>query len=154
MGEVKCRPVGVVRRSDPDRVWLEVDEAFRPALQCLDLFSHAIVAWWVDRHDKPESRAILQTELPYAPGVSAGVFACRSEYRPNPIGLTVCAITGVDEAAGVVELGDIDAYDGSPLLDIKPYIGVVDRVADIRVPDWYDGWPEWLPDGGIGLYED
>ncbi len=154
MGEVMCRPVGVVRRSDSGRVWLEVDEAFRPALQCLDLFSHAIVVWWVDRHDNPESREILQTELPYAPGVTAGVFACRAEYRPNPLGLTVCEVTGLDQQAGIVELRDIDAFDGSPLLDIKPYIGVVDRVATIRVPDWYDGWPEWLPDQGIGLYED
>ena len=154
MGALVCRPVGAVRRSDSGRVWLDIDEASRPGLQCLDLFSHVIVVWWVDRHDNPESRQILQTELPYAPGVTAGVFACRSEYRPNPVALTVCEVTALDEEEGVVELRDIDAYDGSPLLDIKPYIGVVDRVADIRVPDWYEGWPEWLPKEGIGLYED
>ena len=61
---------------------------------------------------------------------------------------------GVDEEHGVVDIGAIDAYDGSPLLDIKPYIGVVDRVEKIEVPDWYDGWPEWMPDTGIGLYEE
>jgi tRNA-Thr(GGU) m(6)t(6)A37 methyltransferase TsaA len=154
MAEVMCRSIGAVRRSDSGRVWLAVEEAYRPGLRCLDLFSHAIVVWWVDRHDNEQSRKILQTELPYAPGVSAGVFACRAEYRPNPVALTVAEITAVDESAGTVDLGDIDAFDGSPLLDIKPYIGVVDRVAKIRVPDWYDGWPEWLPEAGIGLYED
>lgn len=153
MVEAICRSIGTVRRGESG-VWLEVDEEFRPALRSLDLFSHAIVVWWVDRHDNPESRGILQTELPYAPGVTAGVFACRSEYRPNPIALTVCSLISISEDTGVVQLGEIDALEGSPLLDIKPYIGVVDRVAKIAVPDWYDGWPEWLPEEGTGLYED
>jgi tRNA (Thr-GGU) A37 N-methylase len=153
MVEVMCRSIGAVRRGESG-VWLEVDEEFRPALRSLDLYSHAIVVWWVDRHDNPESRGILQTELPYAPGVTAGVFACRAEYRPNPIALTVCPLTSISEDTGVVQLGEIDALDGSPLLDIKPYIGVVDRVAKVAVPDWFDGWPEWLPEEGIGLYED
>jgi tRNA (Thr-GGU) A37 N-methylase len=96
----------------------------------------------------------MQTELPYAPGVTAGVFACRSEYRPNPIATSVCQIEDVDEAAGVVRLRNIDARDGSPLLDIKPDIGVVDRVAKVETADWFAGWPERLPEDGIGLEGD
>jgi tRNA-Thr(GGU) m(6)t(6)A37 methyltransferase TsaA len=144
--------IGHIRRDGGVR--LEVDEPYRAGLAQLEQFDHAIVLWWVDGHDNDESRSILQTELPYAPGVTAGVFACRSEYRPNPIAVTVCRIDKVEEAVGLVWLGDIDAIEGSPLLDIKPYIPVVDRVRNPRVASWLDGWPSWLPPEGIGLYDD
>jgi len=151
--ELRLQPIGSVRQDGPGARLL-LEEAFRPALRELDRFSHILVLWWASGHDDPESRSILQTELPYAPGTTAGVFACRAEYRPNPIAVSVCPLTSVDEASGEVGVGAIDAFDGSPLLDIKPYIGVVDRVADVVVPDWFDGWPEWLPEEGIGLSED
>jgi tRNA (Thr-GGU) A37 N-methylase len=144
------KPIGAVRRSGDD-VWLAVDEPYRPALLELGRFSHIIVLWWASGHDDEKSRTTMQTSLPYAPGVTAGVFACRAEYRPNPVAVTVCSLLDVDIESGVVKVAAIDAFDDSPLLDIKPYIGVVDRVADITGPDWYEGWPEWLPDEGIGL---
>lgn len=151
--ELIVRPIGTIHR-DGDRVWLTVSEPYRPGLLALDRFSHANVLWWASGHDNEDSRSIMQTELPYAPGVTAGVFACRAEYRPNPIATTACKVLDVDPDTGRVDIAAIDAYDGSPLLDIKPYIGVVDRVHDIQVPDWFEGWPEWMPDEGIGLDED
>ncbi len=147
---MELRPIGTIERDDT-AVWLQVDAPYRAALAEVDRFSHITVLWWASGHDKDESRSIMQTELPYAPGVTAGVFACRAEYRPNPIATTTCKLLDVDLDTGRVAVVGIDAYAGSPLLDIKPYIGVVDRVADVVVPDWYDGWPEWLPDEGIGL---
>jgi tRNA (Thr-GGU) A37 N-methylase len=93
----------------------------------------------------------MQTELPYAPGTTAGVFACRPEYRPNPIAMTVCKVLAVDEGQGMVTLAKIDAFDGSPVLDLKGYIPVCDRVQKVCVPHWYDGWPEWMPNEGLGL---
>lgn len=142
-------PIGRVVRDE--RVALQIDVPYRPALAHLADFSHVVALWWVTGHDNPQSREITRCELPYAPGVEAGVFACRSEYRPNPIGVTVCPIVDVDEAAGRVTVADIDAFDGTPLLDLKPYIGVTDRVQEIRQPPWFAEWPEWLPDEGIGL---
>ena len=152
--EMMVRPIGTIQRPEGERPRLVLEEAFRPGLEKLHLFSHAVVVWWADQHDTDESRSILQTELPYAPGVTAGVFACRSEYRPNPIAVTVCELGEIDQTAGIVPVVDIDAFGGSPVLDIKPYIGVVDRVAKIEVPDWFQGWPEWLPEGGIGLFDE
>lgn len=146
-------PVGTVRR-EGDSVWIDIDAPYRKALMELDQFSHIIVMWWASGHDNEESRAILQTELPYAPGVIAGVFSCRAEYRPNPLAITTCKLLSLDIESGRVEIVAIDAYEGSPVVDIKPYIGVVDRVEHITVPDWYEGWPVWMPDEGIGLYED
>ena len=153
METFQLHPIGHVRRQG-DSVFLEIDEPHRMALRELDQFSHIIAIWWVSGHDNPDSRSIDLTELPYAPGVKAGVFACRAEYRPNPIAITTCQLLSLDEDSGRVDIAAIDAYDNTPLLDIKPYIGVVDRVKDITVPDWYAGWPEWMPQEGIGLYED
>ncbi|MCB2224901.1 MAG: SAM-dependent methyltransferase [Actinobacteria bacterium] len=143
------RPIGKVVRND--HAVLQIDVPYRPALAHLADFSHVVVLWWVSGHDDPQSREIMQCELPYAPGFEAGVFACRSEYRPNPIGVTVCPILDVDEAEGRVTVADIDAFDGTPLLDLKPYIGVTDRVREIIQPPWFDDWPQWLPDEGLGL---
>jgi len=79
----------------------------------------------------------MQCELPYAPGTIAGVFACRAEYRPNPIALTTSEISSIDESKGIIKITDIDAYDNSPILDLKGYIHVCDRVKDVRVPPWF-----------------
>jgi tRNA-Thr(GGU) m(6)t(6)A37 methyltransferase TsaA len=147
------RPIGRVQRSD-DGVCLAIDGPYRDGLLELDRFSHVIVLWWVSGHDNPESRSITTTELPYAPGVTAGVFACRSEYRPNPIASTVCVMRDVDPEAGVVALADIDAFDGTPVLDLKPYIPVIDRVENPAYPEWYAGWGDWLPPDGIGLWDE
>jgi tRNA-Thr(GGU) m(6)t(6)A37 methyltransferase TsaA len=150
---IRLVPIGTVKRAD-EAVTIEIQEPFRPGLLQLDRFSHVLVLWWANQHDTPESRTMLVTELPYAPGVQAGVFACRAEYRPNPIAVTACKLLDVDLDQGKVTIVDIDAYDGSPVLDLKPYIPVADRLEKVKVPEWYDGWPDYMPDEGFGLYED
>jgi tRNA (Thr-GGU) A37 N-methylase len=74
------------------------------------------------------------------------VFACRSEYRPNPIGVTLMAVISVDVENGIVVLPWIDAFDGTPVLDIKPYIPISDRVREYKVASWLEDWPEWMED--------
>ena len=145
-------PIGAVRRSE-EAVTLEILEPYRAGLSQLDRFSHVLVLWWANQHDNPESRTTLVTELPYAPGVEAGVFACRAEYRPNPIAVTACKVLDLDGDTGTINIADIDAYDGSPVIDLKPYIPVADRLEKVEVPEWYDGWPDYMPDEGFGLYE-
>jgi tRNA (Thr-GGU) A37 N-methylase len=82
-----------------------------------------------------------------------GMFACRSPVRPNPIGLTTVEIKRVDHDNGHVEIVNIDAYEGTPVLDLKAYFPMCDRVKDVRVAQWAAEWPEWLPDSGMGLEE-
>lgn len=82
-----------------------------------------------------------------------GVFACRAPMRPNPVGLTTARVLHVDRDAGRVEIADIDAYDGTPVLDLKAYMPFCDRVRSVRVPDWAAGWPQWMPEDGLGLEE-
>jgi len=146
-------PIGTVHRLGSS-VELHIKPEYRPALATLDKFSHVIVLWWVNGMDTEEYRSKLQCRPPYAAEHLTGVFACRAEYRPNPIALTPCKILGIDEEKGIIRIANIDALDGSPLLDLKAYFPVMDRVQDPHIPDWLEGWPEWLPDGGIGLEYD
>ena len=76
----ELRPIGYVHASDAEGSYvLEIDEAYRPALKEMEQFSHVMIFWWADKMDTKDKRNIMATELPYAPGVEAGVFACRSE---------------------------------------------------------------------------
>ncbi len=61
-----------------------------------------------------------------------GTFALRSPVRPNPIALATVLITGLDAAQGVIDIDAIDAFDGTPVLDIKPWIETVDVA-----PGWH-----------------
>ena len=148
----ELRPVGRICRAG-DRRWIEIDAAFRPALLSLDRFSHAIVLWWANWVEADEYRTYLQGNPAYAPDHPTGVFASRSPLRPNPIASTVCRLGAVDMSAGTVDVADIDALDGSPVLDLKAYFPVCDRVREARIPEWLVGWPEWMPDEGTGLAE-
>ena len=125
------------------RFVLKIAPPYRPALEKLDQFGHVTVLWWAHEHDNESDRKRVVTEIPYAGNMTAGVFACRAEYRPNPIGITVCQILSVDVKEGIVEVPYMDAFDGSPILDLKAYFPVSDRVRDFKVPDWVKDWPEW-----------
>ncbi len=145
-------PIGHVQRSD-GVIQIQIDEAFRPALKQLDHFSHVMVFWWAERFDTEEWRNRLQCEPPYAAGHLTGVFATRSPYRPNPIAMTTCKLLGVDEENGLVQVANLDAYDGTQVVDLKAYFPVCDRVNKAHIPEWLANWPDWMPDNGIGLEE-
>jgi tRNA-Thr(GGU) m(6)t(6)A37 methyltransferase TsaA len=140
-------PIGYIRRGD-DKVFLEVDEKYRPALLELDNFSHVMAVWWADRYEEYRHQVDMQMKPPYAPDVLTGLFATRSPVRPNPVMVTTCKVRSVDHEAGVVEVNEIDAFDGTPLLDLKVYFPTVDRVKDVIVPDRFRGWGEWYPEEG------
>ena len=149
-GMLSVVQIGRVQRGEGG-IHLVIDEAYRSALKNLGLFSHVMVLWWAYRHDNPASRGRLETTPPYAQGHVMGVFATRAEYRPNPIALTTCKLLDVDVQQGVVKVAEIDALDGSPLIDMKAYFPVCDRVREVRIPDWLSDLPDWMPDEGLGL---
>ncbi len=145
-------PVGYVRREE-GRTVLEILPAYAPALKELERFSHVQVFWWFSQFQDEMYRQVTQSEhAPYDAPV-LGVFACRSPVRPNPIGLTTAKILRVDHEAGEVEINAIDAFDGTPILDLKAYFPSCDRVKDVRVAEWAAEWPAWLPEEGLGLEE-
>jgi len=145
-------PIGTVRRAK-DSVELRVDPPYRAALKALDGFSHVMVFWWAGRFGTPEYRRMLTCNPPYAPDHLTGIFASRSPVRPNPVMMTTCRLLAVDEAQGIVRVADLDAFEGTPLVDLKAYFPVCDRVRQAHIPPWLEGWPEWMPEDGNGLEE-
>jgi tRNA-Thr(GGU) m(6)t(6)A37 methyltransferase TsaA len=127
-------PVGSVRKSDT-AVSIDIFDEFTDALLGLEGFSHVVVLFWFDQNDTAEKRRVLQVHPRKDPrNPLSGVFATHSPQRPNLIGLTVCKIISIH--GGSIEIEDIDALDGSPVIDLKCYIpgSVADK--DVRLPDW------------------
>ena len=97
----------------------EVDEAWRDGLHGLDGFSHLILLYWLG----PQGDGLFV--VPPFDGEPRGVFATRAPSRPNPIGLTVAAYDGM-AGPGQLRVRFLDCADGTPLLDIKPYLPSTD----------------------------
>ncbi|WP_157261540.1 tRNA (N6-threonylcarbamoyladenosine(37)-N6)-methyltransferase TrmO [Paenibacillus sp. A3] len=137
-------PVGYVQ-AENGKMSLSISEPYVPALKELAGFSHAQVLWWIHEFDDVVYRHTTRIEPPYDAPVT-GVFASRSPVRPNPIGLSTVRIHKVDEKTGKIEISEIDAYPGTPILDIKAYFPGCDRVKNVKVAAWAKNWPEWLPE--------
>ena len=139
-------PIGYVQAQNGSFA-LKIDQKYIPALQELGGFSHVNVFWWGHLYDTEEGRGLLQCEQPYknAPA-TIGVFATRSSLRPNPIAVTPTTILTIDYENGVIQIPFIDAEDGTPILDLKPYHPCVDRIRDVSVPEWCSHWPQWYED--------
>lgn len=116
-------------RQRGERAVITLAPAYREGLAGLELFSHIIVLVWLDR-----SRRHLLVQKPKHLTAPRGVFALRSPVRPNPIGLSVVRVLGLDAAAGRIEVDAIDFLDGTPVIDIKPYLARVDAVPDAKAP--------------------
>ena len=141
MNEFKLKQIGTIATSD-GRSTITLDEPFRAGLQALAGFGYVNVLYWCHGMDNPGYRQYVSFPKCYSKGPDPiGVFATRSPVRPNPIALTACPVLSVDEGAGTLEVTGLDAEDGSPLLDIKPYLPSEDRVKDAVVPDWCSHWP-------------
>lgn len=138
-------PIGLVL-ADTAGFTLKIDEAYREGLLALDQFSHVIVFWWGDQADTEQARATLTEKLYYADDIEAGVFACRTPNRPNPVLMSVCPILDLDADAGTLVVPYLDAEDSSPIIDLKPYIGMSDRVKSLTPSPWFQTWPQWIPE--------
>lgn len=162
----KIKPIGKVRIEGNDPMtadyFIDIKKQYRTALKQLDKFSHVMIFWWFHENDTVEIRN--QTEWltipPYGDNTpETGIFATRSEYRPNPIGVSTINILSVDEEAGIVKIPYIDAFNGSPVVDLKAYFPISDRIRDCHIAPWLKDWPEWQEDGAEwwakqGFFED
>ena len=140
---VSMRPIGVVRNAERElssQDWREVrsDLIFRDdlmgALDGLETWSHIIVVCAF--HRLPEEHLgkthILPMDDPRNP--VQGILATRSQLRPNPIGVSLVPV--LRRRRNILRVRGLDALDGTPILDVKPYIPGYDDVPDARVPDW------------------
>lgn len=123
------------KREDWDRIVSEIvfNPAFEDALDGLKEFSHVIVLFWMHRSSAGEcpvtkTHPQMRKDLPLV-----GVFATRSPVRPNPLGMTVVRL--VKRRRNILEVTGLDAIDGTPVIDIKPYLPS-DLISQASVPDW------------------
>lgn len=139
--EIQLKPIGIVRNEikepthqNSEKVVSEIiiNTSLTEALDNLDEFSHIIILYWIHRSRRPaptkvHPRGNLQRAL-------MGVFATRSPSRPNPIGKATVKL--LERKDNILKVQGLDAINGTPVLDIKPYIPGYDSVDDARTPSW------------------
>ena len=147
MKDIKIFPIGYIK-NDNGQASINIEKKYIPALKELDKFSHVIVIWWANETEEMRNNLPLTCEPPYGEEApETGLFATRAEYRPNPIALTTCNIENVDMEKGIVKIGGIDAFDNTPVLDLKAYFPICDRVKNVHIAPWLKDWPDWVEDG-------
>jgi tRNA-Thr(GGU) m(6)t(6)A37 methyltransferase TsaA len=138
--EIVLKPIGVVRTDavgdevrDKTRVsQIVVREDLTEALEGISGFSHIFVLFYLNQVAKQDLPLKVhprgREDLPLL-----GVFATRTNLRPNPVGLTLVELLKVED--NVLTVRGLDAFDGTPVLDFKPYDSW-DKVENARVPEW------------------
>jgi tRNA-Thr(GGU) m(6)t(6)A37 methyltransferase TsaA len=140
--EFNMRPIGVIHSPyteksqtpiQPSRSQMpgsvEVYPEFAEGLQGLEGFSHIIILYIFH-----QSKGYSLHVKPFLDHQEHGLFATRYPYRPNPIGLSIVRVEGIQ--ANILNVADIDVLDGTPLLDIKPYVPDFDVRENART-GWY-----------------
>jgi tRNA-Thr(GGU) m(6)t(6)A37 methyltransferase TsaA len=119
-----------------DRTMVRVQSDYLDGLLGLEKWSDIWVFYWFDRNDNPRQRSILQVHpRGNRDNPLTGVFACRSPVRPNLIAMSLCRVISIE--GGAIEIEGIDAFDQTPVIDIKPYAPRIDRPKrESKVPEW------------------
>ncbi len=142
---MQLKPIGVVESpvTEPvDEGWGGVVSVIRlrpdlaAGLRGLEGCSHALVLFFMDRADFDPAAHLVRRPRERRDMPELGIFAQRARHRPNPIGVTAVRVLAVEE--GALRVRGLDAIDGTPVLDIKPYYPVFDRVDDATVPGFVD----------------
>ena len=107
---------------------LTIEAPYRPGLLALERASHIIILSWL--HHAPRT---LIVQKPRHAAEPKGVFSLRSPARPNPVGLHVARLVGLDIGTGRIDLDAIDVLDGTPVIDIKPYFASTDAFAEATI---------------------
>jgi tRNA-Thr(GGU) m(6)t(6)A37 methyltransferase TsaA len=136
------RPIGHVEngvQAGERVIWEEIDsrvviaDEWAEGLEGLGDFSHITIVFWLDRPGDSEiPRRVHPQGKQHLPLV--GLFATRTPRRPSPIGLTVVNLLSIE--GNVLHVRGLDAYDGTPVLDIKPYLVRGDLKRDASMPSW------------------
>lgn len=141
---IELKPIGTIHNAvaeaHRDTRWeeieseIDVDEKWRAALDGIEAFSHIWVIFYFDRMPAPDVLRVHPMRDGDLPLV--GLFATRSPQRPNPIGM--CAAGLLQVRGNVLRVRGLDALDGTPVLDLKPYLARRDAIANTRVGEWVE----------------
>jgi len=152
MDKIEIEPIGIIhtpyrepkdmpiqgRFKDDVEGRIDLEERYAPGLKDLDGFSHLILIYYFHRSDREEL-----TGRPYLEDQTHGIFAIRGPHRPNHLGLSIVKLQRIE--GNRVYFTEVDMLDGTPLLDIKPFVEHFDRREDVK-SGWLD---DHFSDGGI-----
>ena len=139
--QICMEPIGYVANginSPMDCGWEKVESKIvlhknlAPALLGLGAFSHLLIIFWMHQAKPPtilQRRPQNRDDMP-----NAGLLSQRSKHRPNPIGVTAVPLVRITSCEVVVR--GLDAVNGTPVLDIKPYYPQYDSPTGAQVPEW------------------
>ncbi len=142
---MNLRPIGFVKSpvTEPtDENWgnvvseIHLSHELAPGLQGVERFSHLIVIFFMHRATFDPTDDLVRRPRGRADMPELGIFAQRAKHRPNPIGATAVELVGME--GNVLRVRGLDAIDGTPVLDIKPYFPAFDRVDHAVVPEWVE----------------
>ncbi len=149
---ITLEPIGTVsngvNEAHRDTPWREIEskvilqDQWRPALEGLEEFSHVWVIFYFDRPTPRYTSHVHPMRREDLPLV--GIFATRSPQRPNRIGMSVVEL--IEVCGNTLRVRGLEALDGSPVLDIKPYIPYGDSLPNTRVGHWVKLWEKDLPE--------
>lgn len=142
---MELKPIGLVKSpvtKGVDENWgqvvaeIHLEQSLAAGLKELDQFRQIIVLFYMDKSTfNPETDLIRRpqgrSDMP-----EVGIFAQRAKHRPNPIGITTVELISIQE--NVLTVKGLDAIDGTPVLDLKPYYPDYDWIANPSVPQWVE----------------
>lgn len=118
---------------DQESAYIKLSDAYTPeSLQGLDTFSHVAVIFHMHQVDRITTG--LRRPRNRADWPEIGIFAQRGKNRPNAIGLTVCRVIEIEGRC--LHIQGLDAIDGTPVLDIKPWVGEMGPRGEVQEPEW------------------
>lgn len=138
-------PIGIVKspvKEAVDENWGDVVaeihllEPFGPGLRGIEEFSHIVVVFFMHRSTFDVATDLVRRARGRSDMPLAGTFAQRARHRPNPIGVTAVELLEVRHS--VVKVKGLDAIDGTPVLDLKPYLPAFDCRPEAKIPEWVE----------------
>jgi tRNA-Thr(GGU) m(6)t(6)A37 methyltransferase TsaA len=115
---------------------IHLSDDFSKGLKGLESFSHALIIFFMHQAGFDSETDLIRRPRGRKDLPEMGIFAQRAKHRPNPIGITAVKIINLTE--NVLTVIGLDAVNGTPVLDIKPYFPVFDRVDNAVTPGWVD----------------
>jgi tRNA-Thr(GGU) m(6)t(6)A37 methyltransferase TsaA len=135
------RFVGSVKRIEKEYAYIRIFPEYHDALKGIEEFSHLIILYWIHLRDNVKDRSTLRVIPKRHKGApQMGVFGTRSPSRPNPVGLCVVELEHVE--GGDLKVRELDAYEETPIIDLKPYLPRADRKIKVRTPSWVKHGPK------------
>jgi len=117
---------------------IEIYDSYKDGLDKLDEYSHVMVIYWYHVDRRPDPKPMKQHPHNQESYPVVGIFALRGSDRPNRIG--VCMVKLLEVSGNKLKISGCDAIDGSPVIDIKPYMSRIDSIPDVKESSWQLEW--------------